>query len=145
MAELSSDRAFLGTGWGFPPAFQKHTAHVQMVSEADDIRGSLWILFSTTPGERLMHPTYGCPLKALVFENFTTTTETELRDVIARAILFFEPRISLEAIHFDTTEMYHGLLRIHLAYRIRAINSRHNLVYPFYYRDGTNVLNAPRG
>jgi hypothetical protein len=110
-----------------------------MVSEDDDIRESLRILMSTFPGERVMQPTYGCGLRELVFENITESVKTEIRDRIERAILFFESRIVLNRIGLDPALIYDGLLRIEIDYTIRATNSRSNMVYPFYFREATNV------
>ena len=140
MGERSIDRAFLGTGWSFPPEFNKRVSGVMMVSEDDDIRESLTILLSTAPGERTMYPAYGCGLKALIFDTISESTITEITDVIERAVLFFEPRITLDRVEVDTETMYEGLITIQLTYTIRATNSRSNMVYPFYFREGTNVV-----
>ncbi len=110
-----------------------------MVSAEDDIRESLRILLSTSPGERVMQPAYGCGLRDLVFEGVTESTKTEIQDVVERAILFFEPRIELQGIEIDTTAVYDGLIAIELTYTIRSTNTRSNIVYPFYFREGTNV------
>ena len=140
MSERSIDRAFLGTGWSFPPEFNKRVSGVMMVSEDDDIRESLTILLLTAPGERTMYPAYGCGLKALIFDTISESTITEITDVIERAVLFFEPRITLDRVEVDTETMYEGLITIQLTYTIRATNSRSNMVYPFYFREATNVV-----
>ena len=98
-----------------------------MVAEEEDIRESLTILLSTAPGERTMYPEYGCGLKLLVFENISESTITEITDVIERAVLFFEPRLTLDWVEVDTETMYDGLLKIQLTYTIRATNSRRNM------------------
>ena len=140
MSEPNIDRAFLGTGWSFPPEFTKPVGGVMMVSEEDDIRESLTILLSTAPGERTMYPAYGCGLKALIFDSISESTVTEIMDVIERAILFFEPRITLDRVEVDTDTMYDGLIKIQLTYTIRATNSRSNMVYPLYFQEGINVV-----
>jgi len=130
-----ADKAFLGRGWAFPPEFNNNSGRVIMVSEDEDIEQSLKILLSTTPGERIMLPAYGCGLKSLVFENVTESTVTEIKDVVARAILFFEPRINLESIEIETTDEYEGFVKVLINYRVRETDSRRNMVYPFYFRD----------
>lgn len=110
-----------------------------MVSEEQDIHESLTILLSTRPGERVMQPAYGCGLQALVFENINESTLTEIRDVIERAILFYEPRINLEGIEVDTENVYAGRIDIQLNYTIRTTNTRSNLVYPFYFLEASHV------
>jgi hypothetical protein len=32
-----------------------------------------------------------------------------------------------------------GVLYVQLTYTIIATNTRHNMVYPFYYQEGTNI------
>ncbi len=111
-----------------------------MVSDENDIWESLRILLGTIPGERIMHPTYGCGLGSLTFENISEHFITEIKDVIERAILFFEPRISLNSIEVTTTRQLEGVVEILLDYNIRATNTRSNMVYPFYFAEGTNIV-----
>ncbi len=122
---------FLGTGWGFPPTFLPGSHTVRLVSDVEDIRESLGILLTTSLGERLMHPTYGCDLRRYLFEPVDTTLATRIRDLVETAILYHEPRIRPECVTLEdrTTE---GLLLIHVEYVIRSTNSRHNFVFPFY-------------
>jgi phage baseplate assembly protein W len=139
MANNGSDKTFLGRGWSFPPEFHRHSKEVKMVSEDPDIKESLAILLSTRPGERLMHPTFGCSIHDMVFESINESTITEIKDRIQRAILFFEPRISADNIFVDAKDEKSGTLRILVEYTIRTTNTRSNLVYPFYLKEGTNT------
>jgi phage baseplate assembly protein W len=141
MAESEIDKQFLGVGWGFPPQFHRHAdrTDAKMVAEDEDIRESLIILLSTRPGERVMQPAYGCGLYALVFESVNESTITEINDLIERAILFYEPRINLEGIEVDTANVYEGRLDIRIDYTIRQTNTRSNMVYPFYFIEGSHV------
>jgi phage baseplate assembly protein W len=129
---VSSEQSFLGTGWSFPPSFDLRTREAVMVSNEADIEQSLRILLSTVPGERVMQPAYGCGLKRLLFENFSESTLTEIKHIVQQAILFFEARITLNAVDIDVSHLSNGLLRIHLDYTIRTTNSRYNIVYPFH-------------
>ncbi len=140
MAEGDTGRAWQGTGWSFPPDFDWRSNSVTMVSEDEDIKQSLEILMSTAPGERVMNPSYGCGLKSLTFENISESTLTEIRDVIDRAVLFFEPRIKVDNIDIDVESIYDGVITIHLYYTIRKTNTRGNMVYPFYFREGEGPL-----
>ena len=139
MGTQNGKNGFIGTGWGFPPEFATNGKEVRLVSEDDDIRESLRILLSTVPGERVMYPEYGCGLKSLVFADITSSVITEIKNMIENAILFFEPRITLEIIRIDTGELYEGVVKISLDYTIRTTNSRSNMVYPFYILEGTNI------
>ena len=133
------DKSFLGRGWGFPPAFDRRSRSARMVAGEDDIRESLRILLATVPGERVMQPAYGCGLKLQVFESINESTLTLIRDSIERAVLFFEPRITLESVEMDAAQSYDGLLLIKLVYTVRTTNSRSNMVYPFYFLEGSNI------
>lgn len=135
-----SDLSFLGTGWGFPVLFDPMTRGVQMVSDDEDIRQSLWILLSTNPGERAVLPTFGCGLRARVFDSVTEGMITELRDMVERAILFFEPRITLNQVKIEMTDPLGGVLDIGIDYTIRLTNTRSNMVYPFYWLEATNAI-----
>nr|WP_320014348.1 GPW/gp25 family protein [uncultured Desulfobacter sp.] len=135
-----ADTSFLGRGWAFPPEFSGTDRAVKMVSQEEDIKESLWILLSTSPGERVMRPTYGCGLNKMVFETIDETAVTQISDMIERAVLFFEHRITLDRVTVSTEDSRAGfVLQIHLEYTIRTTNSRGNIVYPFYLNEGTNV------
>lgn len=133
------ERGFLGTGWAFPCAFDSRTKQAALVSESKDIVQSLHILLCTKPGERVMQPTFGCGLDRMVFELIDESTVTEIRDVIEKAVLFFEPRITLDAVQVDTSRLFEGVLLLNLTYTVRSTNTRSNLVYPLYLREGTDV------
>ncbi len=136
---MAMDKSFLGLGWGFPPQFSLHNKSITMVKEDQDIQQSLRILFLTLPGERMMQPAYGCSLNALVFDAISESTVTEIKDAIDRAVLFFETRITLNDIAVNTDDVYDGVVRVTLDYTIRSTNNRSNMVYPFYFREGTNL------
>ena len=95
--------SFLGTGWSFPPSFNKPAGIVRMSSDELDIEESLKVLLSTRPGERIMVPGYGCALEALLFESINLTLITEVQELIRTAILYYEPRIDVEKIAIDQT------------------------------------------
>jgi phage baseplate assembly protein W len=137
------DPSFLGRGWPFPPAFDPHTGEVMMVEAEQDIVESLRILMQTRPGERVMQPTYGCGLQDLVFEPMSGETEAAIEVAISRAILFFEPRITLQNIEVSSHDWQGGQLQIRLDYTIRSTNTRNNIVFPFYSKEGTLISDMP--
>ncbi|MCC9018707.1 MULTISPECIES: GPW/gp25 family protein [Flavobacterium] len=136
---METDQAFLGTGWSFPPEFKKTTRATVMISDEEDIKSSLEILLSTKIGERIMVPKYGCNVDELLFEPLTTTLKTYVSELIRTAILYHEPRIDVEKIDISQGDDLNGELLVALDYRIRATNSRTNMVYPFYKQEGTNI------
>jgi phage baseplate assembly protein W len=134
--------SFLGRGWSFPPRFDPRTKEAVMVADATDIAESLHILFSTHPGERVMLPNYGCDLRRMVFEEANEQTVTEIKELMRKAILFYEPRIVLDSIEAQLVDPLNGKLEISLDYTIRGTNARHNLVYPFYLHQATHPVRA---
>jgi phage baseplate assembly protein W len=138
------DNNFLGQGWSFPPSFSSRDGQAEMVSHERDVEQSLAILLSTKPGERLLHPTFGCALHHYVFDNLTLTTITAIQDMVERAILHWEPRIDLERVDVEVDDFYEGKIVLNLHYRLRLTNTRTNLVYPFYFREATDVAGTNR-
>lgn len=136
MAEVKS---FLGTGWGFPPTFDKKNKAVVMVSDEEDIRQSLFILMSTMLGERVTNPSYGSNIHSYIFDPVDGIFEFMLRREIERSVLYFEPRITLNEVEFDKTQAIDGIILITLHYTVRKINVRSNIVYPFYKLEGTLI------
>jgi Bacteriophage baseplate protein W len=138
-----SDAAFLGTGWSFPPTFLRGTASVVMVSGNADIQESLRVLLSTSLGERIMVPGYGCNLQRMVFQGITTTLQTEIAGLVRQAILDWEPRIDVLDVAVLPQATTGGRVLISIDYVILKTNTRSNLVYPFYFQEGTLVPAAP--
>lgn len=139
---MAADTQFLGTGWAFPPSFDWRTKEAVLVSQVEDIEQSLRILLATTPGERVMQPAYGCGIRRMVFENINDSTITEIKDIVSKAVLFFEVRITLHEIDIDASELIDGVVRLKLDYTVRTTNTRTNMVYPLYLREGTNLRQA---
>lgn len=136
---MEQSKAFLGTGWSFPPEFVKELKGVKMISNEDDIKSSLHILLTTRLGERVMVPEYGCNLEELLFENLNRTLITYVVELIKTAILYHEPRIDVQKIDISESDTNEGKLIILVDYIIRATNSRTNMVFPFYKEEGTNI------
>jgi phage baseplate assembly protein W len=112
---------------------------VTMVDAEEDIRQSLEILLSTHVGERVLNPTFGWKRDALIFEPLSTSFAAYLVREIETAILFFEPRIELNSVNFESEPDQAGLVLIRLDYTIRTTNTRINLVYPFYVTEAVNA------
>lgn len=137
---MSTSNSFLGTGWAFPPEFNKLTGTVEMLSNEADIQNSLQVLLCTRVGERLMQPNYGCNMDVLLFEPLNESLISYIKDLVFTAIYFFEPRINPENVKAEATNE-EGTILVTVDYTIRSTNSRHNLVFPFYLDEGNLVLN----
>jgi uncharacterized protein len=80
----NSFNSILGTGWAFPPEFDRNAGAVQMVSGEEDINQSLNILLSTSLGERVMQARYGCNLHDFVFEPLNSSVIGYIRDLVTK-------------------------------------------------------------
>ena len=135
---MSDKLEFIGTGWSFPPAFDKASGATAMSSGEQDINESLHILLSTSLGERIMRPDYGCNLRDYVFDAMNVSMESYIKKLVEDAIIYFEPRITLEKVTAEFRDN-EGVMWIKVDFRIDATNSRANYVYPYYIREGTNI------
>ena len=130
--------SILGTGWAFPPTFDVDTGEVELVSDVQDINESLNILLSTSLGERVMQPKYGCDLHDYLFEPMNSSLIGFIRDRVENSLIVFEPRINVEKI--DVTQegsfdLIEGKFIISIDYSIPGVNSRFNYVYDYYLNE----------
>jgi len=86
-----------------------------------------------------MQPLYGCNLSELVFESLDARLKTLMVDKIESAILYYEPRVTLESVALDDRQEVEGVVLIGIVYRVKSTNSRFNFVYPYYVREGTDI------
>ncbi|HMM02939.1 MULTISPECIES: GPW/gp25 family protein [unclassified Dysgonomonas] len=132
------DKPYLGIGWSFPVSFDKKEG-VSMSYGDGDIRESLKVLLSTIPGERIFRPEYGCNIRQWTFSRMNLSEKTRIANTIEMAILEGEPRIILESVEVNIKDEREGILWISIDYLVSQTNSRSNMVYPFYIREGTNL------
>lgn len=135
----TNTKSFLGTGWSFPPHFDKQIKAIEMVSDEQDIKESLMILLTTQLGERVMNHDYGAGMEEMIFEPMTTNLKTYMTDLVKNAVLRFEPRVDLDEVEMEDSGELAGRVDISVYFTIRATNSRSNIVFPFYKNEGTNI------
>jgi len=121
----------LGSGLSFPLSVDRRGG-IALASGEVDVDQAIEIILSTAPGERPMRPEFGCGVHDFVFDTIDASTVGRLETEIRRALDRWEPRIVLEEVEFDLSEMGDGRLLINIGYRLRATNHKRNLVYPFY-------------
>jgi phage baseplate assembly protein W len=118
-------RAFRFIGAGFDSAvtgglFLTSAGGVAMTDGDETVRQALFLLLSTTPGERVMRPGYGSRLHRLIFAPNDETTAGLAIHYVRQAITRWEPRaeiINLDA-HADPDAPWRLLIR--LDYRVKA-------------------------
>ena len=86
-----------------------------------------------------MNPKYGCDLQSKTFQTINESTISQIKELIGQAILYFEPRIDLAEISVEVVDEDAGRLDITVTYVIRKVNVRSNIVFPFYFIEGTDI------
>ncbi|MCL4298012.1 MAG: GPW/gp25 family protein [Anaerolineae bacterium] len=122
---------FLGVGWKFPVG-PDQDGEVSFSRDEENIEESIWIILSTAPGERLMRPDFGCGIHDFVFAPTDMRTTGLIRFNVEDALTRWEPRIDLQEVRVQADPDDPALLLIQIDYKVRATDSRFNLVYPFY-------------
>jgi len=122
---------FLGVGWSAPATLTAE-GQIQLAQDDDAVSQSIWMILSTSPGERLMRPDFGCGIHDLVFAPNSARTIGRIVGEVQRALTDWEPRIDLLDIDVRSEPDQPNCLLIQINYRVRTTNNRFNLVYPFY-------------
>jgi phage baseplate assembly protein W len=132
---VDETRDFLGVGWKFPLQVTPGGTIAQARYE-QRIEESIYLVLSTSQGERVMLPDFGCGIHELVFAPNNAGTLALVTQTVRQALTTYEPRIDVLDINAETAPEQPNLLLIRINYRIRATNALGNLVYPFYINEG---------
>lgn len=129
---MSMNKKIIGKGWAFPPEFKVENNKTLMVEDVEDINQSLYILFTTKIGERVMQPNYGSAMKTMLFENINEHFKTYMRLALTRSINLYEARIKPIKLEFVEDDLNEGRYLMILEYYILETNQKNNFVFPFY-------------
>ena len=123
--------SFLGRGWRFPiePDASGSLGYVE--GEAN-IEQSLRILLLTALGERVMRPTFGCAAPRLVFSPGSGQYLRLLETTVREAVRDWEPRVTVDDVSAEALRDDETHVNVSIDYRIRGMNTKFNLVFPFY-------------
>lgn len=105
------------------------TGGIEMVDEQASVRQSILLLLSTTPGERVMRPDYGCELHRLAFSPNDNTTAGLAIHYVRQALDRWEPRA--QVIHLDAAPNPESpdRLELLLSYRLRRTQTSEELAF----------------
>lgn len=103
------------------------TGGIEMVAEQAAVRQAILLLLTTTPGERVMRPDYGCDLQQLVFSPNDAATHGLAIYYVRKALQRWEPRIDILRLDATSNEVDPGRMDIFLEYRVRKIARSDNL------------------
>ncbi len=128
------EKDFLGIGWKFPIQLDNNGKFALSKYE-EDIKEAIIIILKTQPGERVMHPEFGCGINNYIFSIINTNNLLQIENEIKRALVLYEPRISIKEVKASSNESAQGYLNINIDYQVKSTNSRQSIVYPFYLRE----------
>jgi hypothetical protein len=125
----------IGRGWAFPVRVDGQGRIALTCDDDQEIVEAIRIILSTTPGERVMRPTFGSHLFELAFAPLNHETGALARRYVEDALRMWEPRIRIIDVEVDVerdNQLNNGCLNIILHYEIKSTHDRRSLVYPFY-------------
>ena len=102
------------------------------------IEDAIWIIVSTSLGERLMRPLFGAGADDYVFQPNSALTRTQLAHAVQQALVKWEPRIELDSVSVDSSPDQASQVLITIQYHIRSTNELFNMVFPFYLQEGAH-------
>jgi phage baseplate assembly protein W len=121
----------VGRGWAFPPKIgpQGGLALTSGLSELDQ---AVEIILTTSPGQRVMRPGFGCRLQELVFMPNNNQTAAQARRYVEEALGMWEPRIRVANVEVGADPDDHSRLLIEIEYEVKSTHDKRSLVHPFY-------------
>ena len=131
-----SSNNIIGTGWRFPIKVNAKGG-LDWSTGPDRIQAAIWTILSTSPGERLMLPTFGAGIKDYVFQPNSQVICARLQTAVQKALTQWEPRIQVVSVQATPSTDQDSLVLISISYQIRNTNDLYNMVYPFFLTEGT--------
>jgi phage baseplate assembly protein W len=120
----------IGSGWAYP-AEVTPGGSVRLVSGGEELDGAIRMILTTAPGERVMRPDFGCAMWEQVFAPLNPSTLGLIEQAVREALARWEPRITVDSVVAEP-DREGVVVRIEIAYTVRATNDHRNLVHPFY-------------
>jgi phage baseplate assembly protein W len=74
---------------------------IRLDYDLNAIKNSLYNLFTTSPGDKILAPEYGMDLRKYLFEPATVQIAKEIRDEIYIQVGTFEPRVKITSVNIN--------------------------------------------
>ena len=129
------DQDIIGRGWAFPPKIDPQGG-LALTSERSELEQSIQIILTTSPGQRVMRPTFGCRLQELVFAPNNSHTAAQARRYVEEALGMWEPRIRVDRVSVRPDPDDTSRLLVEITYEVKATHDQRSLVFPFYLIPG---------
>lgn len=128
--------SIIGQGWSFPIKINAKGG-LDWSTGPDRIQAAIWIILSTSLGERLQLPNFGAGIKDYVFESNSALIRAQLESAISKALMQWEPRIQVASVQATQSPDQDSLVLVNISYQIRDTNELYNMVYPFFLQEGS--------
>jgi phage baseplate assembly protein W len=125
----------IGHGWAFPPQIDPQGG-IATTGNRSEIDQAIQIILGTSPGQRVMRPTFGCRLQELVFAPNNSYTAAQARRFVEEALGMWEPRIEVLYVDVAPDSQDHARILIEVEYKVKNTHDKRSLVYPFYLIPG---------
>jgi phage baseplate assembly protein W len=125
------ENSFLGSGWSFPVTFSRANMQLVTSSYETNINECINVILLTNNGERCFEPQFGSGLQRFYFRQMDATLKGEIKEAVQTALL--------HNVAVNYTDIPGGRIDISIAYIYNQTNTRHNYVFPFYMKEGTNI------
>ena len=129
MSDTSPD--FIGRGIAWPLRVDQRGG-IAVTGGVADIEGSIRVILTTAPGERLMRPEFGCRIWEQLFEPINPNSMGQMAEDVRYALRYWEPRVEVNEVLVEPDNTEQGRVNIQITYTVKTTNDRRNLVYPFY-------------
>jgi uncharacterized protein len=139
--KTKQENHFLGSGWAFPVTFSEGNHLLSLTGFEQNVNESIRIVLLTNNGERCLNPGFGSGLQQFFFRKMDETLKGEIIDAVKFALMSNEPRITVQEVTAVYADIQLGLIEIRILYVFNQTNTRHNYVFPFYIKEGTNLGN----
>lgn len=122
---------YLGRRWEFPIQLNERN-QIGLIDGDAAIRQAIRVIIYTVPGERVMHPTFGCEIHSLLFAPANEQTAATAERFVREALNRWEPRIILRDVNVTPQPGDLGALMIAIQYEIKNQPDPRSLVFPYY-------------
>lgn len=121
----------IGRGWAFPPRVGPNGG-LLLTNERNELNEAIRVILGTSPGQRVMRPTFGSRLHELVFAPNDSQTAAQARRFVEEALGMWEPRVNVLDIRVYPDPGERFRLMIEVDYEVKATRDQRTLVYPFF-------------
>jgi phage baseplate assembly protein W len=125
------DREYIGQGLAFPLQVDPQGG-IALASGEHDVEQAIHVILSTSPGERVMRPEFGCRIHELIFAPQDAATESLVIYYVEEALAQWEPRIDVQEVDVSADPDRDGALLVEIKYRTKDTHDERSIVYPFF-------------